>query len=275
LEKIVFPQLGTRRVDSIDSGDVLKILSPIWISIPETARRVRQRMQTVFRWAKAAGLSGDNPVDGIAEALPKHNLKQQHHPALPHAELPVFIQKLRSYEGVSTRVALEFLILTASRTSEVLFARWTEIDFEAKTWIVPAERMKAHCEHRVPLSLRCIEILHAAKQISDGGDFIFPGSRLKKPLSNMTFNKCLHLMNYDHITTHGFRSTFRDWAEEKTNFLNSVVEAALAHTIKNKVEAAYLRTKLFDKRVKLMDAWTGFATAPAGKVIGNAQRFGA
>ena len=275
LEKYVFPQLGTRRVDSIDSGDVLKILSPIWIEIPETARRIRQRMQTVFRWAKAAGLSGDNPVDGIAEALPKHNLKQQHHPALAYAELPAFIQKLRSYEGVATGLGLEFLILTASRTSEVLLAKWTEIDFDGRTWIIPAGRMKARVEHRVPLAARAIEILREAKAISDGGDYIFPGSHLHKPLSNMTFTKALRLMKYGHITTHGFRSTFRDWAEEKTNFPNSVVEAALAHTIKNKVEAAYLRTKLFDKRVKLMDAWTGFATAPAGKVIGSAERFGA
>jgi len=176
----VFPQLGKRRVDHIESGDVLQVLSPIWIRIPETADRVRQRIKVVFDWAKASGFrSGDNPVDGIAEVLPKHSKKQEHHPALPYAQLPAFIQRLREYEGVSARLALEFLILTAARTSEVLHAKWREIDLEKKTWTVPAERMKAKVEHRVPLSARCIEILNEAKKLSDTGEYIFPGVRLK------------------------------------------------------------------------------------------------
>lgn len=270
LDTYVFPQLGSRRVDQIDSGAVLSVLSPIWIRIPETARRVRQRMKVVFDWAKAKGYrTGDNPVDGVAKVLPKHNTKQEHHAALPHAELSAFLEKLRGYDGVSTRLAFEFLILTAARTSEVLHAKWKEFDLEGKdkTWTVPADRMKAKVEHRVPLSARCAEILTAAKAISDGGEYVFPGSHLRKPLSNMTFIKCLLLMKYDHITVHGFRSTFRDWAEEKTNFSSNVIEAALAHTVKNKVEAAYLRTTLFEKRQKLMLAWTQFATAPAAKVV--------
>lgn len=268
LASYVFPHLGARRVDQIESADVLRVLSPIWIEIPETARRVRQRMKVVFEWAKASGYrSGDNPVDGVSKVLPKHNTKQEHHPALPYAEVPAFIHKLREYGGVSTRLGFEFLILTAARTSEVLFAAWAEIDVEGRSWIVPADRMKAKAEHRVPLCARSMEILRTAKEISDGGDYIFPGSRRRKPLSNMTFEKALRLMKYDHITTHGFRSTFRDWAEEKTNFSNSVIEAALAHTVKNKVEAAYLRTKLFDKRRKLMEAWADFATSSGAKVV--------
>jgi integrase len=267
LEKYVFPVIGNRRVNDIGSADVIQVLSPIWNKIPETARRVRQRMKIVFQFAKAKSFrTGDNPVDGVSEVLPKHNTKQEHHPALPYADLPAFIQKLRGYEGVSARLALEFLILTAARTSEVLQAKWSEIDVEKKCWIVPAERMKTKIEHKVPLAPRCIEILAKAKEISDGGDYIFPGIRLKKPLSNMTFNMALDRMMYQ-ITTHGFRSTFRDWAEEKTHFTNSVIEAALAHTVKNKVEAAYLRTKLFDKRAKLAEAWAAFATAPTGQVV--------
>jgi integrase len=268
LDMYVFKVFGNRRVDHIESADVLKALSTIWLSKPETARRVRQRIKTVFDWAKASGYrTGDNPVEGVSKVLPKHSTKQEHHAALPHAQLSTFIETLRQYDGISTRLAFEFLILTAARTSEVLKAKWSEIDSEAKVWTVPADRMKAKVEHRVPLSARCIEILKAAKEIADGGDYIFPGSREKKPLSNMTFEMALRRMKYAAITVHGFRSTFRDWAEEKTNFTNSVIESALAHTVKNKVEAAYLRTTLFDKRRKLMDAWAGFAATSAGAQV--------
>ncbi len=268
LDTYTFKQLGARRVDQIESADVLAVLSPIWIRIPETARRVRQRMKVVFDWAKASGFrSGDNPVDGVAKVLPKHNLKQEHHPALPYMELSTFIQTLREYEGVSSRLALEFLILTAARTGEVLLAKWMEIDLDKKVWIVPADRMKAKVEHRVPLAMRAIEILQEAKKISDRGEYVFPGLHPKRPLSNMTFNMALDRMKYSQITTHGFRSTFRDWAEEKTSFSSNVIEAALAHTVKSKVEAAYFRTKLFDKRQKLMEAWAAFAISTTAKIV--------
>jgi integrase len=247
LDMYVFKVFGSRRVDHIESADVLKALSAIWLSKPETARRVRQRIKAVFDWAKASGYrTGDNPVEGVSKVLPKHSTKQEHHAALPHAQVSTFIEKLRQYDGVSTRLAFEFLILTAARTSEVLKAKWSEIDSDGKVWIVPADRMKAKVEHRVPLSSRCIEILKEAKEIADGGYYIFPGRSENKPLSNMTFDMALRRIKYIEITTHGFRSTFRDWAEEKTNFTNSVIESALAHTVKNKVEAAYLRTTLFD-----------------------------
>jgi len=268
LDNYVFHQLGTRRVDQIVTSDVLQVLNPIWNRIPETARRVQQRMKVVFEWSKASGFrSGDNPVEGVSKVMAKHNLKQKHHAALPHADLPTFLEKLRNYAGVSTRLALKFLILTAARTGEVLFAKWSEIDFDKKAWAVPADRMKAKVEHRVPLSPRAIEILEEAKKITDRGEYVFPGLHPKRPLSNVTFYKCLDRMQYSQITTHGFRSTFRDWAEEKTSFSSNVIEAALAHTVKNKVEAAYLRTKLFEKRAKLMDVWASYATSTSAKVV--------
>jgi integrase len=179
----------------------------------------------------------------------------------------MFIQHLREYQGVSTRLAFEFLILTAARTSEVLNAKWEEFDLNAKTWTVPADRMKAKREHRVPLSTRCVEILTTAKEIADGGGYVFPGGVAKQPLSNMAFNMALTHMKRTDCTPHGFRSSFRDWAEEKTNFTRSVVEASLAHVVENKVEAAYLRTDLFDKRRRLMDAWATFVLVPAARVV--------
>lgn len=270
LETYVFPFFGARGVDTIESSDVLAALSPIWIDKPETARRVRQRMKLVFDWARAKGYrSGDNPVGGVSDVLPKHKTKKEHHAALPYRDVPTFLVELRgSGAGVSAKLAFEYLILTAGRTSETLLAKWNEIDISAKTWTVPAERMKASIEHRVPLSSRCLEILGQAKEITDGGEYIFPGRSPLHPLSNMIFAMTLRRMERGDITAHGFRSSFRDWAEEKTNYQNTVVEAALAHTVKDKVEAAYLRTKLFDKRRGLMNSWATFATAaPGAKVV--------
>ena len=263
LETYVFPIFGTRPANEVESKDILEVLSPIWNEKPETARRVRQRIKTVFDYAKAKGWrSGDNPVDGVSEVLPKHNGKRKHFAALPYAQTPDFITALaKSNVNPSIKLAFEFLILTASRTSEVLLARWSEMDIESKLWIVPADRMKAKEEHRVPLPAKCLEIIKAAKQISDSGEYIFPGKSLHQPLSNMSFLMALRRMGRGNITAHGFRSSFRDWAEEKTNFANSVIEASLAHTVKNKVEAAYLRTTLLEKRRDLMRAWAKFVMA--------------
>jgi len=268
LKADVFPVFGSMRIDHITSNDVHKALLPIWLSKPETARRVKQRIRTVFEWAKAKGYRPDNPTDGITKALPKHNTRQKHHPALPYSSVPEFIQQLRSTERctLSIRLGLEFLLLTTARTSEVLHAKWIEIDSKAKKWTVPADRMKFKVEHQVPLAPRALEILTEAKKLSDGGSYIFPGRSPKRPLSNMSFDMALRRMKRTGITVHGFRSSFRDWAEEKTNFPNSVIEAALAHTVRNKVEAAYLRTKLFDKRVQFAEAWAAFATGERAKV---------
>jgi len=270
LETYAFPVFGGRPVDGIQSSDILKVLSPIWIDKPETARRVKQRMKVVFRYAKAKGWrSGDDPTEGISEVLPKHTTKPQHHPALPYADLPAFIQEMRECPaGQAVKLAFEFLILTAARTSEVLRATWNEIDLASKAWTVPAVRMKAREQHQVPLSPRCLEILETAKEIACGSEYVFPGRSPTKPLSNMALEMVVRRMSRVDITVHGFRSSFRDWAEEKTHYPNSVVEAALAHTVKNKVEAAYLRTKLFDQRRPLMAAWSAFATTkPTVKVV--------
>jgi integrase len=271
LENYAFPTFGARSVDSIESADILAALSPIWTKKPETARRIKQRMRAVFDWAKASGYRpGDNPVDGISKVLPKHNLNNvEHHAALHYAQVPDFIGALRNAQAAEVvRLGLEFLILTASRTSEVLYAKWSEVDTENKKWTVPAERMKGKVEHQVPLTGRCLEILQAAKEINKGSEYIFPGRSLQKPLSTMAFEMALRRMGRDEITVHGFRSSFRDWAAERTNTEHDVVEAALAHKVESKVEAAYRRSTLFDKRRDLMNRWTAFATAkPSTKVV--------
>jgi integrase len=273
LETYAFPFIGTLTVDKIDSSDILRVLSPIWLEIPETARRVRQRIKLVFDWAKAKTFrAADNPIEGISKVLPKHSTKQKHFASLPYRDLPVFIQKLRGYDGIATRLGMEFLILTAARTSEVLLARWDEIDSKTRTWTVPAERMKAKEEHKVPLTARSLAILKEACEISDDGPYIFPGNIHHEPLSNMTFEMALRRMDYD-VTTHGFRSTFRVWAEEAAHFPNNVVEAALAHTIKDKVEAAYQRSKLLEKRRPLMDQWARFVvSSPTARVVKFQER---
>jgi integrase len=256
LAQYVFPIFGHRRVDQIDSGDVLKTLSPIWLSKPETARRVRQRVRAVFDWAKAAGhRGGDNPVDGIARALPRHNDRGGHFAAMPYAEVPRFLRALReSSMDETTKLAFEFLILTAARTGEVLGARRDEIDLGGAIWTIPSSRTKTKREHRVPLPPRAIDIVRRARELSAGSDFLFPGRSVRKPLSNMVFLKALGRMKVE-VTAHGFRSAFRDWAAEQTSFPNEVAEMALAHTIKNKAEAAYRRGDLLEKRRALMETW--------------------
>ena len=268
LENYVFPTFGSLHVDNIGTPEILSVLNPIWLTKPETARRVRQRIHTVLEWAKASGFrSGDNPVDGISKILPKQPVSKKHHTALPYKEVPIFIKSLRSInaEGIAP-LAFEFLILTATRTSEVLNATWDEINLEDKTWTIPDSRMKNKREHRIPLQPRLIEILEEARKLSGGSLYIFPNPHTGKPLSTMVFLMLLRRMKQD-ITAHGFRSSFRDWASERTNIPRDVCEAALAHSLKDKTEAAYKRTDLFDKRRELMDLWTRFATEEHGEVI--------
>jgi len=270
LEADVFPVFGQRPVNTIESADVLKALTPIWNTKPETARRLKQRIRVVLDWARASGYrSGDNPVHGVTLVLPKHKTQQAHHPALPYAEVPAFIELLRSADtNRSIRSAFEFLILTAARTGEVVNARWDEIDLEAKTWTIPAVRMKTGREHRVPLSTRCVELLEATRKIADGGPYVFPGRSPKTALSNMALLMLLRRIGRTDITAHGFRSSFRDWAAEKNdNTPRTVVEAALAHVVRDRTEAAYFRSDLFELRRKLMENWTKFATAKPAKVL--------
>ena len=267
----VFPVIGDRPVDGITSADMLKVLTPIWSVKPETARRLKQRIKLVLDWARAAGhrpAELANPTEGITKVLPKHKGDKAHHPALPYAQVPAFVETLRAADANEvTKLAFEFLILTAARTSEVVGARFEELDREARCWKIPASRIKAGREHRVPLSPRCLELLDRAEALADGGPFVFPGHRPEKPLSSMVFLMLLRRLKRDDIVVHGFRSSFRDWAAEKTHFPRAVCEAALAHVVKDKTEAAYFRSDLFDQRRSLMDAWAKFATTTPGKVI--------
>ena len=268
LIEYAFPHIGARPVDQIDTPDLLKALTPIWLHKPETARRVRQRISTVLDWAKAAGhRSGDNPVAGVAKGLPKQPDRAAHLAALPYVEVPAFILRLHSSDFTEmVRLAFEFLILTAARTSEVLEAKWDEIDLKSAVWTIPASRMKAGREHRVPLAPTCTAILKHARELAPDGNYVFAARGNDRPLSNMAFLMALRRLKLD-VTAHGFRSAFRDWASERTNFSNEVCELALAHTVKNKVEAAYRRGDLLDKRRELMTTWAVFATSSGGKVV--------
>jgi integrase len=276
LDTYVFPTFGGKTVDKIDSADVLKAIGPIWTKVPDTARRTLRRVKAIFEYCNGAGhrnVMGNvaiplpNPVDGLKTALPNNRGGENHHEALPYTDLPAFIEKLqKANAAVIVKLAFEFLILTAARTSEVLNATWEEFDFDKRTWTIPAQRMKMKEPHKVPLSPRCIEILEFAKQFNDA-DIVFPGRKQGEPLSNMAFLMALRRMGYDDLTAHGFRATFKTWAEETTKFDSLVIEASLAHAVKG-IERHYLRTTFFDHRRKLMNTWATFATAaPASKVV--------
>jgi integrase len=279
------PVIGALPVQAVDTALVLKVLEPIWTTKPETASRLRGRLENILDWAKVRGFrEGENParwrghLDKLLPASGKVR-KVEHHAALPYAELPEFMTALRAQEGVSAR-ALEFAILTAARTGEVIGARLNEISEREKVWTVPGERMKAGKEHRVPVSARAFAIVsgidrpatgeQGKEAQSEAGAFVFPGGKPGAPLSNMAFLMLLRRMGRDDLTGHGFRSTFRTWAAERTNFPREVIEAALAHTMGNKVEAAYQRGDLFEQRRRLMEAWAEFvskAPADTAKVV--------
>jgi integrase len=263
--------LRNLRVDEITTDDVLSILKPLWHTKPETASRVRGRIERVLDAAKAQGLrTGENPArwrGHLDQLLPKRQrLTRGHHAAMAYADLPAFMIDLQSRQATAA-LALEFAILTAARSGEVLGARWQEFDLDRAVWTVPADRMKAGREHRVPLSRRALKIVASLQETRDG-DFVFPGQKFSKPLSSMAMEMMLRRMKINDATVHGFRSTFRDWGAECTNFPNEVCEAALAHVIENKAEAAYRRGDLFDKRRKLMDAWAAYCATPrTGKIV--------
>lgn len=264
LKAHVYPKIGHLSVSAVTTEHVLSVLEPIWTKTPETASRVRGRIEAVLDAAKARGArEGENPArwrGHLSSLLPKSSKisRIQHHAALPFADVGEFIASLRAHDGVTPR-ALEFAILTAARTIEALGADWSEIDFVDKVWTVPADRMKAGKEHRVPLSARAIEILKELDAIKTS-EFVFPGMKPGQSLSNMALLMLLRRMKRNDATVHGFRSTFRDWAAETTSFPNFVVEMALAHTIEDKVEGAYRRGDLFQKRRKLMDSWSNYCS---------------
>jgi integrase len=267
----VFPVFGNVPVRDITTALVLKALQPIWTIKPEAASRTRGRIEVILNAAKAGGLrSGENPAQwrGHLEMLlpaPRKLRAARHFAALPYQELPALMQELRTRPSIGAR-ALEFAILTAARSNEVNLARWAEIDLEQRVWVIPAERMKAHKEHRVPLSDAAVSILRQlyATRSSEFA-FSFTGG---KPVSGSTMRMLLRLAGHKDATVHGFRSSFRDWAAEQTSYASEVIEMALAHSINNKVEAAYRRTDLFEKRARLMAAWAEFcAQAPTSSVV--------
>lgn len=268
LKTYAFPVIGDLPVADVSAEHVVKILQPIWSTKSETASRLRMRIEAILNASKLMGWrTGENPAvykGGLEAVLPPISKvrKVRHHPAMPFTEAASFMERLRQREGISPR-ALEFCILTAARSGEVRNASWPDIDLEACIWTVPADRMKAAREHRVPLSDAAVAIL-AAMPRHVRSNLIFPGMQ-GQPMSDMSLSAVLKRMELGHFTVHGFRSTFRDWAAETTHHASETVEMALAHTIGNKVEAAYRRGDLFAKRRELMDDWTAFLGGGNGR----------
>jgi integrase len=275
------PIIGGLSVQSIDTAEVMRVLEPMWAKKSETASRLRGRVEAVLDWAKVRGYrQGENParwrghLDKLLPARSKVR-KVKHHAALPYDELPEFITALREQEGDAAR-GLEFTVLTAARTGETLGATWGEIDLAQKVWIIPGERMKAGKEHRVPLSARAIEILKGVNPERASPDVtLFQGGKAGKPLSSIAMGRTLRRMHRGDLTVHGFRSSFRDWAAEWTNFPSEVAEMALARSLGDKVEAAYRRGDLFERRRRMMDDWAkhcaGRVRASTAKVVSIRQ----
>ena len=259
LETYVFPRIGDKLVSAVVSADIMAILTPIWNEKRETAGRVKQRIGAVMDWAIAQGLRTDNPVTAVAAALPKSGVKVQHHAALPWKDLPAALAKVReSSARLSSRLAFEFLTLTALRSGEVRGATWEDFDLDSAMLTIPAERMKTGKEHRVPLSKQAVAcVVAASNDLFDGKGLIFPGST-GKPLSDMALTMICRRMNLP-ATAHGMRSTFRDWAAECSDVPREIAEHALAHVEGSAAELAYRRTDYLDKRRELMQDWADFA----------------
>jgi integrase len=277
LDTYARPVMGNLGVAVVDTGAVMRVLEPIWREKPETASRLRGRIESVLDYAAARGWrTGDNParwrghMDNLLPSRAKIS-RVEHHAALPWREIGGFMAALAEQEGVAA-LALRFAILTAARTGEVIGARWSEIDMAAGVWLVPADRMKAGREHRIPLSDAALHVLRELAKLRtnpkvDG--FVFRGGKVGKPLSSMALLMLLRRIKRGDLTAHGFRSTFRDWCAEATNYPREVAEAALAHTLRDKTEAAYQRGDLMEKRRRLMAEWAAFCARPAavGEVV--------
>ena len=263
LRDYAFPVIGTVPIREVQQADVLRILAPIWTEKPETARRVRQRVRTVIDWARTAGhFDGVNPVEGIERGLAKQRDRVKHHAAMPWSEVPYFLPVLG--ESVAA-LALRFLILTAARTSEVIGARWSEINIDSQLWTVAADRMKTRRQHRVPLSEEALAVLQRLRGLD--AEFVFPGQKRGKGLSNMAMTQLMRRLGRGGVTVHGFRSSFRDWAEEQGGMPREIAELCLAHEVGNAVERAYRRSDLLEKRRTLMLQWARFCCPPSPTVI--------
>ncbi len=275
LSRYAYPKIGALPVHVIATGHINDVLQPIWNAKRETAIRLRGRIEKILDRATALGYrTGPNPAHwrgNLDHILPKDKRRSRikHHPALPYAEIGSFLTKLRAQEGTAAR-ALEFGILTAARTGEVIGMQWAEVDLVGGVWTVPAKRMKGAREHRVPLSPAAAQLL---RDLPQGTAYVFPGRKQDKPLSNMAMLQLLERMGRGDLTVHGFRSTFRDWTAEQTSFPREVCEMALAHAIEDKTEAAYRRGDLFEKRLRLMTEWAKHCeqTQPAGKILSLAK----
>lgn len=263
LNNYVLPELGEQPVNAIQPRHVMDVLLPIWTTMPETARRVRQRISIVMRWAVAQGFRNDNPAgDALGAALPRVGNAESHYRALPYQRVADALRKVRASGGYPARaLCFEFLTLCAARNSEARLARWDEINRESGTWTIPASRMKAQRTHRVPLSRRALQVLSAARRLEDASGLVFPSPR-GRPLGENALSKLCRQLNLGCVP-HGMRSSFRDWSAECSDAPREVCELALAHVNSNRVERAYRRTDLFERRRQLMEEWATYLTTPA------------
>jgi integrase len=267
LEADCFPAIGDIAISELDGPAIRDVLANIWLAKPETARRIRQRINQIVNWAIGKGYrEAPLPMAAIQKSLPKQRRKVRHHKAMPFVEIPDFLRNMRA-RVTTGRLALEALILTAARSGEIRLATWDEIDLKKQLWTIPASRMKAGREHVVPLSKAAISVFERALAYrTEGSDLVFPGAKRGRPLSDMTLTKVMRDMERSE-TPHGFRSSFKDWASETTSFANELSEAALAHAIKDKTEAAYRRGNLLEKRREMMKAWGRFCDGLSDVVV--------
>lgn len=250
------PVIGSLKLNEITSAHILKILSPIWLEKPEVSRKLKQRLGMILDWGRAAGYrNGDSPMIGVIDALPKKTAKTKHHKSMPWKDVPEFMIRLKKRDAISA-LALRFLILTATRSGETRLAEWSEIDFATETWTIPASRMKMGRPHRIPLSSQAIAILSHCKGLDE--TYLFPASKPNKAMSDMVFSALYKRMGLHDLTTHGFRSSFRDWCSDYANAPREVSEVALAHVRGDMTERAYARSDLFTKRKGLMSDWANF-----------------
>ena len=269
LENHVLPKIGKLPISQITSSDILNVLSPIWNTRTDTARKLKQRIRLIIKWARAKGFfQGDDPVELAEQALPRKKRSDNHHKSLSYKDVPDLIVKIKESKiSLPTQLAIQFTILSACRTSEVLRASWDEIDMQNLIWTIPAKRMKTGKIHEVPISSGMKDILKDAKDKIGSPDYIFSSDQSGKELSNNTLRLAVQKRLGVDTTIHGMRSSFKDWASETTNFANEVSEMALAHVIPNKTEAAYRRGNLMDKRRHLMQIWSDFINNNQSKVI--------
>ena len=273
LRTYAYPFFGNLPVDQVSSADVLQVLSPIWTEKAETARAVRGHIRDVMDWAIAQEYRYDNPAgEAVRLGLKGVRRARSHYKALHYSAVCSALRIVQgSHAWVGTKLAFEFLVLTAARSGEIRYAQWSEVDLEGRTWTIPAKRMKTTREHRVPLSSRALEVLVSAGGLDNGSGFIFPSSISGKQLSSSVHLKLLRELGISAVP-HGFRSSFRDWAAELTDAPHAVMEASLAHTVPNATEAAYARSDLFDRRRRLMQQWADYLSAAPGVIIPMVRR---